>query len=219
MQALGDRIHGTLTSLHSAHLSIRVHFQSSTLTATGDEQVANRHVTAMALTETIPAFGTIRLVQVGEKTYVQLPKSRRTSSKPWVLVRPGSSNPVVRALAQTLQSSGQLTQLDAAGIFVTAAKNLHFAGIDTIDGVTAGHYTLTIDVNRLPDSFPQKQTLQGVGLSSLPLDLWVDSDGHTRKVTENLKFAGQTISVAVELNNFNKPVHITAPPASQVDTS
>lgn len=217
-KALGDRLQSAANSLHSAHLTMRVE-AGATINANGDEQLSNGKASALDLTEQLPSFGTIEIVMVNQKTYARLPESQRTSGKPWVLVRPGSSNPVVSAMGQTLQASDQFTQVGALGTFVNSTKNLRFAGIDTIDGATVGHYHLTIDVDNLPDDFPEKQTLETVGLHSLPIDAWVDTSGRSRKVTENLSVAGQKISVVVTLGNFDAPVHITAPPANEVDTS
>lgn len=219
VDSLAAKIQSGAKALQSAHITMHITLGPQTVAARGDEQLSGGKATALALDERIPQFGTIRVVRVDEKTYVRLPASHRTSDKPWALVRSGSSNPVVSALAGSLASTNQLTQLDAVGAFVRAAKHLRFVGTDTIDGATVGHYTLTIDVDKLPADFPQKQTLQSIGLSDLPLDLWVDTNGNARKVTEDLAVLGQRISVRVLLSNLDAPVHITAPPASQVDTS
>lgn len=219
VQSLAELIQSGTKSLHSAHLSMRITVGGQSIVAAGAEQADNGKATALNLLEHIPSFGTIQVVTVSGKTYVRLPKSHNTSDKPWVLVRPGSSNPVVSAIGQTLQNSGQLTQLDAMSAFVNSAKQLQFEGVGSIDDATVGHYHLTIDVDRLPDSFPQKQTLQAAGISQLPIDDWIDPDGHSRKLTESLAVAGQKVSVVVALSDFDTAVNITAPPASQVDTS
>lgn len=219
VQALADRIESGAKSLKTAHLAFRVGLAGESITAHGDEELSDGKPTGLALVERIPAFGTLRLIQSDDKSYVRLPRSQRTSDKPWVLVRPGSSNPVVSQLAQTLQTSNQLTAVDSIGALVGAAKNLRFVGTETIGSARVGHYTLTIDVSRLPDDFPQKQTLQQVGLSSLPLEAWFDTSGHTRKVVERIAVVGQHVSVLVRLGNFDAPVHISAPPPGQVDTS
>jgi hypothetical protein len=49
--------------------------------------------------------------------------------------------------------------------------------------------------------------------------MYVDSSGRPVQVTENFSVQGQTVSTKIGISNYNKPVSISAPPASQVGTS
>jgi hypothetical protein len=215
--SLANKIHDGMQSLHTAHLTMRMVVAGQTVSASGDEQLSGGHETANSLSMQLSGMGTIKLLRAGGQTYVRLPAAQRTSDKPWVLVRPGSSNPFARSMASSLAGAGQLAQFGDVQTFVRATKDLRFEGTETIAAATVGHYMLTVDASRLPDDFPAKRALQAIGVGKLPIGVWVDADGRSRKITEKFPVVGLT--AVVTLGAFDQPVHISAPPASQVDTS
>lgn len=217
--ALTRQVTAATTALKTAHLTMQEGLAGRSLDVVADEQLSAGTPTALDLAETIPTFGKVRIVLVDRKTYALVPPAHRTSSKPWVLVRPGSSNPFANAMAQTQSSLGQLSGFNSFSTFVKAARSLRFLGIQPIDGATTGHYALTIDVAKLPDDYRLKPLLQQIGLATVPLEFWMDTDGNVRRATEDLHVAGEHVTTLVTLSDFNAPLHITAPPADQVDTS
>jgi hypothetical protein len=152
------------------------------------------------------------------QTYVQLPAPLSTPQKPWVLVSTDSSNPAVRQLATTLAQTQQSAALDQYTAFTQAASDLQVVGPEQVDGADATHYRLGVDVTKLPENAPGRETLLSAGLTSLPVDLWVDGHGRPVKVTEDLTVQGQEVDTVVTIGNFDVPVSITAPPADQVAT-
>ena len=62
-------------------------------------------------------------------------------------------------------------------------------GTETVDGVETTHYRVSIDLDRAAKhaSGPTQDALQGViaqsGVTTLPLDVWVDENGYVRKVS------------------------------------
>jgi hypothetical protein len=205
-------------SIRSAHLSLQVAAAGQTLDGQGDETLADGKLQDLDLTETVPGAGQIRILMAGGKTYAQLPAGANSSGKPWVLVSTTSSNPVVAQLASTLQQAQQSASLDQYTAFTQAASRLQVVGPEQVGGADATHYELSVDVTKLPESQPGRGQLLGAGLTTLPVDLWVDGKGRPVKVTENLTVQGQTVDTTVTIGDFDAPVTITAPPAEQVAT-
>jgi len=205
-----------LRSIKSAHFTLRETISGQTVKADGDETVANGKAKDLALTESVPGFGTLKLVIANGRSYLQLPSARRTSGKPWTLLTANSTNPTVKAMYSSLQSSQQASGLDAANVFVQAMDNLKFTGSQSLAATTVGHYTGTVVISKLPASFAPKQTLVQAGLGSIPTQLWVDAQGRTRRLTEQINIAGAKFTTVVTLGNFDAPITISAPPANQV---
>ena len=95
-------------------------------------------------------------------------------------------------------------------------------GHDKIDGVRTTHYRVTIDVAKaeqsMPDQFQRGSAgqLSQLGISTLPLDVWLDADNKLRQ--DKLSFDVQQMHFAMQmrLSGSSSPVHVTAPPASDV---
>ncbi len=210
--------HG-LASITSTHIALDVSAGGLGVQGAGDEQVANGKLTAFDLAETISSMGTLRLRIVDGKTYAGLPPALNKSGKPWVLVTANSSNPVVKSLSTSISSAQSAASLDAAGQFVAAAKSVKLIGPESVDGTTVNHYAIVVDVSKLSAAYPGREALNSAGLTTVPVDLWIDSAGRPAKVLTKFTVQGQTVSSQATLSRFNEPVHITAPPADQVSTS
>jgi hypothetical protein len=205
-------------SIRSAHLSLLVSAAGQTIDGQGDETLSAGKLQDLDLTETVPGAGQIRILMAGGQTYVQLPASVNRSGKPWTLVSTSSSNPVVAQLASTLEQTQQSASLDQYTAFTRAATGLQVVGPEQVGGADATHYKISVDVTRLPETQPGREQLLSAGLTTLPVDLWVDAEGRPVKVTEDLTVQGQTVDTTVTIGNFDAPVTITAPPADQVAT-
>jgi hypothetical protein len=88
----------------------------------------------------------------------------------------------------------------------------------TVNGVKTTHYKIVVDIAKLPANLPGKDSLGASGLSTLPLDLYVDDQGRPIRVSEDFKVQGQAVSTNVTVSRYNQPVTVVAPPASQVST-
>jgi hypothetical protein len=203
--------------ISSAHLTLDVNSGGVEITADGDEKLAGGQLSALDLTETIPGAGDITVLIVDGSTYAKVPAALQASDKPWLLISPDSSNPLVQQLAASLGSVEQSSSLDQYATFTQAAT---ITGQDSeqLDGVDTTHYQLQVDVTQLPNDLPGRSDLLSAGLTTLPLELWVDSSGRPVKITENFTVQGTAVSTVVTLGAFDAPVTITAPPAGQVDS-
>lgn len=213
---LAQFLHHGLAAVHTAHLTLHETAGPTTVTASGDETIENGKTKDFSLSEQISPLGTLKLIVVNGNTYVQVPPDKRTSAKPWSRLSPSTSDPYLRTLYEQLAGSKQITGLDSTRLFVQAAGNLRFTGRQTLDGTTVGHYALVVRVDKLPADFPNKAALLQAGLKSIPVELWVDGQGRTRKFIETVSVAGQTLHAQATLGDFDAPVHISAPPPDQV---
>ncbi|MDQ2750259.1 MAG: hypothetical protein M3Y44_12160 [Actinomycetota bacterium] len=208
-----------VASVTSAHTTFDVEAAGQGFKGAGDESLTAGKVTAFDLSETVSETGILRLRTVDGKTYVGLPPSLNHSGKPWALVTASSSDPVIRAMSTSIDSTQSATSLATPSAFVAAATSVKVDGPDQVNGAPATHYSIVADVTKLPVSYPGRQALIAAGLSTLPVELWIDSQGRPVKVSQHFTLRGQPVSSRVGLSRYNAPVHITAPPPDQVSTS
>jgi hypothetical protein len=212
---LARELQASSATVHSAHLTMSVVAGTVTITGAGNELLSRGKLQAMDLTETVPPLGELRIIIDAGKTYLKLPATLDHTAKPWVLVSPTSTNPVVRQLGSTLQSVRESTSLDQFTTFTTAARVTRHMQ-ETLNGAPVTHYALSVDVAKLPATMPGKQQVTAAGLTTLPVDLWVDRQGRLLKFTENLTVKAQHVATTITIGPYNAPVTVTPPPAAQV---
>ena len=215
--ALAQTLRRGIATIRSAHITLQITTAGQSITGHGDETVDAGRLRALDLTETLPGVGTLRLIQLAGKTYAELPASLNTSGKPWVLVSTSSSNATIRSLAQSLQSA-QSSALDSATVFVSAAQSVTDRGPTTVAGVAARHYSVVVDVTKLPSTYSGRSALIAAGIRTLPIELYLDSAGRPVQVTEQVTVSGKQVSTTAGVTNYNQPVTITAPPAGQISS-
>jgi hypothetical protein len=214
---LAALVQSAVQHVTSAHLRLDIQIAGTALTGAGDETLSGGKLVALDLTENFPGgAGSIRVISVGGKTYAQLPTSMNTSGKPYLLVTPNSRNTVIRQLASSLDTALTSASLGGVPVFLRAAKSIKGDGTAKVGGVNAVHYSVVVDIAKLPASLPGRDQLKSSGVSTLPLELYVDRQGRPVKVAEQLQVQGQNVSTTALVTDYNKPVTISAPPANQV---
>jgi hypothetical protein len=216
---LASKLEAGSTNLTSAHLTLSSKVgDRSVLTAQGDETLADGKVTAMRLNE---QAGTIKLtiLLVDGGVYLKLPSNLNQSGKPWVKATTESSSPVLRQLAASASSIGQSASLSQYKSLAEAARSLKVVGTERVNGAAVTHYSLTVDVAKVPSTaFTQatKTALEKAGVTEIPEDLWVDENGRPVKGSNRFILNGQVVTSAFTISRLNQPVTITVPPASQL---
>jgi hypothetical protein len=208
-----------LSSVNSLHLTLNVTAGNQVIKGEGDTKLAEGTLQALDISEEVGSAGRVRLIVVDAKTYVQLPATLNQSGKPWVLVSRDSSNPTVRTMATLIESVQNAASPGQITAFTSAARRVTLVGNESLDGTRVNHYSIDVDVAKLPNTMPGRQTLLGAGLTSLPVELYVDGEGRPVKVMQDLTLRGQRSATVITLSKFNEPVSISAPPADQVATS
>lgn len=210
--SLAARLGQGITQVKTAHLTLDLAVAGQSITAHGDEQLSSGKLVALDLTESVTSAFSLRLIIVNGKTYARLPSSVSHTNKPWVLATANSKNPAIKAFGSILSSTQSSASLSAITALVSAARSVKQSG-------SSNTYKVDVDPAKLPKSYVGRKALAASGLTSIPLTITLDSAGRPVVVTENLTVSGQKLTTKITLGSYNKPVHITAPPASQVSTS
>jgi hypothetical protein len=216
VHAVGSMLQGNRT-LDTAHVQL-TETAGTTVHSTGVEKLSDAKVDAMDMTESFSGT-TVRFIILGTNVYAKLPpNSPLPHSKPWIELTPSTVDPQFQQLYAQFQSSRTAGAAFSAHVFDAAARDLKLVGTTHIDGALVGHYTLALDVASVPSDFPNAEALKQTGLKRIPLQVWIDAQGRTRKFSENLTVGGQHVTVDYTLSKIDQPVHIAAPPADQVET-
>jgi hypothetical protein len=215
--ALSATLRSGMARVTSAHVDLDITLVGQQLTGAGDEQLRDGKLVALDLTENLPGgSGAIRVIVVDGKTYVKLPSALNPGGKPYLLVTARSSNSVVKQLAGSLDIALSAASLGNLSVFAGAAKSVDVKGREQVAGRPATHYSLTVDIARLPASLPGKAQLAAGGAGTFPLELYVDGRGRPVRVAQTLTVQGQDISSQATVTSFNRPLSVTAPPSTQV---
>jgi hypothetical protein len=208
-------------AVKTAHIDLDINAAGEAIKGSGDEELDGGVLTGMDITESLPEDeGSLRLLVAGNKTYAMLPSSINSSinpsGKPWVVIRSDSTNSVIQQLSQSISQTQSSASIGATTAFVTAARSVANKGAENVDGVDTTHYAIDVDPTKLPADNPGKAAASQAGITSIPVDLYVDSQGRPVKVSENFSVQGQSVSVNIEVSNYDQPVHIVAPDPDQV---
>ncbi len=208
-----------LASVSSAHTRLTLSAGGKSINAVGVERLHDGKLTALDLTETLPGIGTLRLVIVDDKLYLNLPAKLRKSSgttKPWVLATQNSTNPTVKAVASSLAGTKDSASLASFVELIRAASTVRKLDPKTIGGVQTTPYAVVVSVAKLPADFPNRSALTGAGLTTIPVAIFLDDQGRPARVVETITVNKQKIATQIDLTKYNAPVSISAPPAGQV---
>lgn len=160
----------------------------------------------------------IKMILTGTDVYFSEPGLSATWTK---LSRSALKGPAAASfgkLIQGMQSNDFANQQQ----MLAAAKNVHEAGTQTIDGVQTTEYDGSIRasdaINALSPSVrdilgPQLKTL---GDSIISFREWIDGQHHVRQVIENETVKGNNVTTTMNITGINQPVQVTLPSASQV---
>lgn len=120
---------------------------------------------------------------------------------------------------------GQADQNPATeSTFLTGAEDVKKVGTETVDGVKTTHYSGTVTLDTLRDSFKDEdkatrekreksvQQYEKMGIDKLTMDMWVDGDDHTKQFRMEGDAAKGTLDMTITFLDYNKPVTVTAPP-------
>jgi len=134
-----------------------------------------------------------------------------TPGKPWTKISlNGANNP----MSQVLGSMGSFDPSQISKAF-RGLTTLTKIGSGTVNGVSATHYRATLDTAKAASLLGGAA---GSSMASLPktltYDVWVDSQARPVEISVNLPQG----SMQMLFSRWNQPVHIVAPPASQVST-
>jgi hypothetical protein len=210
---LSSRITSGAAGLTSAHLKVSLNVAGIALSGPGVEKLADSAVAAMDISLTSSTAGDVRVISIGDQTYAKLPTSLNQTGKPYLAITPHSTNSTVNLLAPYVGAARAAVSPGELGELVAAAPTVEVKGSESVAGVDTTHYALKPDLARLD---PQTSADLAIPGHSLPLDLWVSSDDKVIRALLGLDVQDQEVPIDITFTDFNQPVTITAPPASQV---
>ncbi|QEU92456.1 LppX_LprAFG lipoprotein [Streptomyces kanamyceticus] len=111
---------------------------------------------------------------------------------------------------------------------LTGSKDLKKVGSESVGGVETTRYTGTVSLDQLHklakdgDAATQKRREKSIkqyedmGIKKLTMDLWVDGEDHTKQFRARGKADKGALDMTVTFLDYNKPVHVEAPPKKLV---
>jgi hypothetical protein len=200
--------------------------QSIPLQGNGAVDMRNSHM-RMSMSFPVPQYGSLQMDEIfdGSAFYLHFPDAlaqRIPGGKSWMkmdLESLGKSSGVdFKQLMQANQ--GNPTDMLAALKGVGSSREI---GQENIGGVATTHYQATIDLNKAAQRIPDRKTADSVkqmfsaaGVSSFPIDVWIDRAGRVRRESFKFAAAGTAMSMTITFTAFGTPVDVTPPPADQV---
>jgi hypothetical protein len=169
--------------------------------------------------------GTLAVVNVGNTYYVRSPQlARLAKGKPWIGINTASLSAGERSrLLGTARLPADTDPVAEMGILRGLTGQPEDLGPTILPelGPVRG-YRFVADLrkvtrNLVPD---QRRRFQQLGITSLPVDVWLDGFGFLRRIRYVLEqerlVSGPGVSVTADFSGFGKPVKITVPPAAKV---
>jgi hypothetical protein len=216
---LADLVKRKSTEKQAAHVTIAVDAGGEAITGAGDMRFGDKP--AMDLKMSVPEMAELTLRFVDGVFYFKLPEEPEPG-KPWVKIDTNGTDELSQALGNVvaqMKDSGDpsqlLSNLQRAGT-ITATKT------EQLNGKSTTHYTVTVDVAKLAAQQPALAAATKAGISSFPLDVWLDADNLPARITVNTPYTDpktqQTAQVKVQADytDWGKRVDVTAPPAGEI---
>lgn len=189
------------------------------------------------MTVTFPAGkdstgGTLQIRILGHDLYFSAPQlAGLDGGKAWVHVDAGAYVQKEGQSAGPLSgfSDGDPTQV--LGMLQQISGAVTEVGTANVDGVPTTEYQGTIDLTgrsgaagspsgagggATGSTVVSPQIAQALGLTDIPVDVWVDGAGRARRVQTSFAFFGITVSAQEGFGSFGAPVSVSAPPAGDV---
>jgi hypothetical protein len=197
----------------SAHLEMKMGMQGQTMTMSGDMSIGTSlEDTAIEMTMSVPGLGDdMSMIFVDGIMYISAgPNSDKYFSLD--LTKPGS--PFGDLYKQTLE---QANPFSITKSFDGAIEDFEAVGSDKIDGTTTTHYRITVDTKKALTKTLGADALQDGMLDSMPAtmtyDIWVGDDDD---LPRRMEFDMMGMDGQINMTKWGKPVHVEAPPPSQV---
>lgn len=192
-----------LAGQESAHMVMEFSGGGQSMTGEGDVSYAEGKQ-AMQMTMTAGAMGTIEMRLVDGVMYMAVPPM--TPKGKFVRIDPAEGGP--------LGDFGGLSQGDPLAAFEdfeTGLEDVTYVGPESVDGVDADHYVLTVDAKAAAEA--QGGPTQGVP-EEVTYDLWLDEDDLMRR----MQFSLPQGSFTMTMSDWGEPVKVKAPAKRDIVT-
>jgi hypothetical protein len=202
--------------------SISVAGQQIPLNGSGALDMRSQHM-RMSLEFPVPGFGSLKMDELfdGHAFYIHFPESlagRLPGGKAWMKM---DIDALGKSAGVDLGQMMQANQGNPADM-LKALKGVgtsHKVGTENIGGTPTTHYRADIDLNKAADRIGAgkvKDLFSNAGVSSVPVDVWIDRSGRVRREAFKFAAAGTAMDMTIEFTRFGVPVDVTPPPSNQV---
>jgi hypothetical protein len=195
----------------SAHVDASIKAAGQSAKLSGDVTGLN-HVRDAAMRMSLRSNGQqLQLIALQQTVYLKGVGFGTSSGKPWLKVDLSKSH---NPMSQLLTSANPAKYM----AYLKGITTFHDRGLQTVDGVQTRHYTVTVDTAKMLKNNPafHGQTMSGMGLPrELTSQVYVDAQNRPISMTIRM---GSVASVSAHFSRYGEPVHVSAPPASQVST-
>lgn len=214
-KALGAAMAKAATEAGSAHMVMTVGSAAGNATMTGDISGMGQKLdeVQMGIKMKIPGTGTAQMRIVDSAFYMKIPGLGLGSK--WLKVPlDDPSNPLGSLYGQL----ATFTDPSALEAQYSAFQKFTDLGTETVDGVEARHYRVTVDTAKSLKAsgldkvggIPVKELLKSMPKKTTS-DLWLDSDNLIVKMKSDASAAFE-----IHYTDWGKPVRVAAPPESQI---
>lgn len=104
----------------------------------------------------------------------------------------------------------------------SVSDSVQTVGSEQVRGVAATHYKAQVDLAKAAqDAGASAQGIDKLGVTSLPVDVWVDGEGRIARLAFDLSLTNSqagasSVSFTGDFFDYGKPVTVAIPPADQV---
>lgn len=205
----------------SLHLSGNITAAGQALSLSGDLAIGDQSLKSLQADLTMKLQGkSLEMILVDGSIYINGSDLGMTTSpgKPWIKASLSDSKNSMGSAYNQL-----LSQMDPANMSKAfqAISTFNKVGSQSVDGVAATHYLVTVDTAKALKAMGMSQVGAkplAQALASMPktlsYDVWVDSS--SRPVEIKTDFSGSKLDL--HFSNWGKAVTVKAPPASKVTT-
>lgn len=180
-----------------------------------------------------PADWKLEAVQDKTVVYLKLPavaKDKLPAGKSWIRADAAQLGKAGAGLGDLGSVAGGDPR-DVLEILKAAAGDLEPLGREDVRGVSTSRYRASLDLAKLTElAVPKEaagfgnidQLLEQTGLSTVPLEVWVDDDDLVRRMDISLAATApgnqgeMKLSLRIELYDYGTPLFIELPPAGEV---
>ncbi|MET3804751.1 hypothetical protein ABIB25_001747 [Nakamurella sp. UYEF19] len=209
--------------------SIGVDSTGATVKGTFEESLSAGQVTAIDMKMTVGLSGqsvAFNMLIKDNRVYIggtTMMTALGAGDKKWALASKTSSNTQLRTLAGQLDGYLDTASADQYTLFARAASSVKDAGEQPLGSITAHRYDVTVDTAKAAAlmtgaSKTSMQAAVDAGVREVPTTLWLDGQDRLVEADSTVALRGVKSTTSFKVTDYDTPVTITAPAASDVYT-
>jgi hypothetical protein len=205
----GKSVSTTVNGVRSAHMTMK----TSIMNFSAD--VSYGPPIQMQMSGTVTAQGramSMTMRMVGLVMYMQIPGQTPAGK---FLSIDLSKFPQTSGIFKALEQYRKMGPQSMLSQFKTGVKSVSYIGSEQIDGQQARHYTVVINTAAALKAFGNAAALSQISMpATMTEQVYLDSQKRPLRITMTLP--APVGSMQIDFSNWGEPVHVVAPPKSQL---